>query len=74
MDIWSLGVVVFERAYGLPERGRKTVPFSWCRKIIRAVEDWEFRQSGGPSLNQNAEEGSAGQDVCQRLFGGRFGP
>lgn len=41
VDIWSLAVVVFKCAYGLPERGRKTDSLSWFRKIIRAIEDWD---------------------------------
>jgi serine/threonine protein kinase len=40
VDVWSLGVVVFELAYRLPnhhgyERRR------WCRRIIEEVNDWD---------------------------------
>ncbi len=40
VDIWSLGVVVFGYAYGLPNdmgyTGRR-----WCERIIEEVNDWE---------------------------------
>jgi serine/threonine protein kinase len=40
VDIWSLGVVVFQFAYGLPTcdvySGRR-----WCRRIIEEVNDWD---------------------------------
>ena len=41
VDIWSLGVVIFQYAYGLPECRQKTNPLSWCRKIVKTVEDWD---------------------------------
>ncbi|MCJ1304427.1 hypothetical protein MMC08_007239, partial [Hypocenomyce scalaris] len=41
VDIWSLGVVVFERSYDCPERPKDLPHRRWCRKIIKAVEDQE---------------------------------
>jgi len=42
VDIWSLGLVVFRYAYGLPEYGRSTVKDTfdarlWNEQIVRAV-------------------------------------
>ena len=37
VDIWSLGVIALQYAYGLPEYRKK----GWCNKLIRAVEDWD---------------------------------
>ncbi|KAJ9624469.1 hypothetical protein H2203_005204 [Taxawa tesnikishii (nom. ined.)] len=42
VDIWSLGLVVFEFAYGLPKLKRG--PFrarDWCNRVVKAVEDWD---------------------------------
>ncbi|KAL5324594.1 hypothetical protein ACEPPN_009140 [Leptodophora sp. 'Broadleaf-Isolate-01'] len=40
VDIWSLGVVAFECAYGLPDRhgyhGK-----DWCEMLVDQVNDWE---------------------------------
>ncbi len=40
VDIWSLGVVAFEYAYGLPDRAND-IGLPWCEKIIGALEDWD---------------------------------
>ncbi|KAK3064933.1 hypothetical protein LTS18_002095 [Coniosporium uncinatum] len=40
VDIWPIGVVVLEVAYGLPKLGRG--PFrarDWCKRVVQAVED-----------------------------------
>ncbi|KAG4431789.1 hypothetical protein IFR05_012728 [Cadophora sp. M221] len=39
-DIWSLGVVVFEYAYG-PLPKSSSIGLRWCEKIIRQVNDWD---------------------------------
>ncbi|KAJ9624519.1 Protein kinase protein rad53 [Taxawa tesnikishii (nom. ined.)] len=42
VDIWSLGLVVFEFVYGLPKLKRG--PFrarDWCDRVVKAVEDWD---------------------------------
>ena len=41
VDIWSLGVVVFQYGYGLPRPSRKRKGKPWCRDIVKAVEDAE---------------------------------
>ena len=41
VDIWSLGVVIFEFAYGLPENPGRFKPMQWYPKLIEAVQDWE---------------------------------
>src|SRR5438045_4608114 len=49
MDIWSLGVVVFQYAFGLhrqafeerPVKGMKEWIISWCQYIVEQVNDWE---------------------------------
>ena len=42
VDIWSLGVVVFQYAYGLPQYGGSSFkPRSWYEKLKREVEDWD---------------------------------
>ncbi|KAL9584902.1 MAG: hypothetical protein Q9212_001836 [Teloschistes hypoglaucus] len=38
VDIWSLGVVIFEYAYGLPHPG-SGIGLPWCEKIISALDD-----------------------------------
>ncbi|KAK4040500.1 kinase-like domain-containing protein [Parachaetomium inaequale] len=40
VDIWSLGVVVYELAHGLPSRDRERGfdGFQWTEKIVRSVE------------------------------------
>lgn len=41
-DIWSLGVVVFEYAYGpLPRLRNKDVGVPWCQKIVNLLHDWD---------------------------------
>jgi len=45
VDIWSLGLVVYQYAYGLPPHRRSTVeePFSarcWHEQIVRALNNW----------------------------------
>ena len=39
VDVWSLGVVVYEFTYGLLSRdghdGRK-----WCKEILKAANNW----------------------------------
>jgi serine/threonine protein kinase len=52
VDIWSLGVVVFNYAFGLrrqafeerrenPVKGTKEWCLSWCQYIVEQVNDWE---------------------------------
>ncbi|KAI9789619.1 MAG: hypothetical protein M1816_005928 [Peltula sp. TS41687] len=41
VDVWALGVVAFEYAYGLPEMKRRFRPEQWYSKLIRSVEDWD---------------------------------
>jgi serine/threonine protein kinase len=41
VDIWSLGVVIFKCAYGLPDCHRRDVGLSWCNKIIERLNDWD---------------------------------
>ncbi len=41
-DIWSLGVVVFEYAYGpLPTWHEDDVGLQWCQKIVNRLHDWD---------------------------------
>ncbi|KAL9019542.1 MAG: hypothetical protein Q9185_003162 [Variospora sp. 1 TL-2023] len=41
-DIWSLGVVVFEYAYGpLPRLRKKDIGVPWCQKIVNLLHDWD---------------------------------
>ncbi|KAL8895803.1 MAG: hypothetical protein Q9192_003439, partial [Flavoplaca navasiana] len=44
VDIWSLGVVIFEYAYGLPVGQGSFHPERWYRKLIRTVKDWDSEQ------------------------------
>lgn len=37
-DIWSLGVVIFEFAYGLPPQAAHESGMAWAEKIIRALQ------------------------------------
>ncbi|KAL8858813.1 MAG: hypothetical protein Q9178_004730 [Gyalolechia marmorata] len=41
VDIWSLGVVIFEFAYGLPEYGGTFKPEQRYQKLIRTVREWD---------------------------------
>lgn len=40
VDIWSLGVAVFECAYGLPD-GRGYQGRDWCELLVDQINDWE---------------------------------
>jgi hypothetical protein len=40
-SIWSLGVVVFQYANGLPEHTQEKNAVFWYEKIVEAVEDWD---------------------------------
>ncbi|KAL8913493.1 MAG: hypothetical protein Q9171_001681 [Xanthocarpia ochracea] len=41
-DIWSLGVVVFEYAYGpLPRLRKNDRGLPWCQKIVNLLQDWD---------------------------------
>ena len=41
VNIWSLGVVVLEYAYGLPQPTRERKGKPWCRDIVRKAEEGE---------------------------------
>lgn len=41
VDIWSLGVVVFERTYNCLERPEDLKHKEWCREVVKAVKDVE---------------------------------
>ena len=41
VDIWSLGVVVLEYAYGLPQPTRERKDKSWCQDIVRKAKEEE---------------------------------
>ncbi len=41
VDIWSLGVVVLEYAYGLPQPTRERKGKPWCRDIVQKAEEGE---------------------------------
>ena len=41
VDIWSLGVVVLEYAYGLPQPTHKRKGKPWCRDIVGKAEEGE---------------------------------
>ncbi|MCJ1245720.1 hypothetical protein MMC30_002924 [Trapelia coarctata] len=41
VDIWSLGVVVFEYGYGLPHPDNPFHQARWCEKLVLALEDRE---------------------------------
>lgn len=40
VDIWSLGVVIFQYGYGLPKPGYGG-GVEWCEQIVRKLHDWE---------------------------------
>lgn len=40
VDIWSLGVVIFELLYGLPIPG-ESAELSWCEQIVKQLNDCE---------------------------------
>lgn len=40
VDIWSLGVVIFQYGYGLPHHD-DDFGIPWCRKIIEELDDWD---------------------------------
>ncbi|KAL9013439.1 MAG: hypothetical protein Q9173_001866 [Seirophora scorigena] len=41
-DIWSIGVVVFEYAYGpLPRLRKNDRGLPWCQKIVDVLHDWD---------------------------------
>ena len=46
VDIWSLGVIVFEYFHGLPKPPRSYKSKSWGEEIVRKIEneDWELDQ------------------------------
>ena len=73
VDIWSLGVIVFEYIYGLPKPSRSYKSKSWGEDIIHKIEDehWESDQVLGllhtKMLRMKPEErGSAGN--CLNSF------
>ncbi len=39
VDIWSLGVVALEYAYGLPQPTQERKGSHWCRDIVKAAKD-----------------------------------
>lgn len=41
VDIWSLGVVVFQYMYGLPKPTHLNEGEPWCRDIVTAAEEWK---------------------------------
>lgn len=41
VDIWSLGVVVFRFAFGLPRFFIGDQGLAWCEKIIKELDDWD---------------------------------
>ena len=41
VDIWSLGVVVLEYAYGLPQPTRERKGKPWCRDIVQKAKEGE---------------------------------
>lgn len=40
VDIWSLGVVILNLAYGLPYPGFG-IGLEWCKKVVQEANDWE---------------------------------
>jgi serine/threonine protein kinase len=40
VDIWSLGVVIFKFAYGLPNH-HKYAGRSWCERIVKEASNWD---------------------------------
>lgn len=41
VDIWSLGLVVFEYGYGMPAQNRRYRCEAWCARVRKALEDWD---------------------------------
>ena len=45
VDIWSLGIVVYELAYGLPHPGyhdsKRCTAADWCKSVVDDADDWE---------------------------------
>lgn len=41
VDIWSLGVVAFECAYGLPDHDDGYRGTDWCELLVDQVNDWD---------------------------------
>ncbi|OJD28530.1 serine/threonine protein kinase [Blastomyces percursus] len=46
VDIWSLGVVILEFAYGLPSLGAD-IGVRWCKKIVRTVSGYKQEDLAG---------------------------
>jgi len=40
VDVWSLGTVIYQYAYGLPHPGSGS-GLSWCKRIVKHLKDWE---------------------------------
>ena len=41
VDIWSLGIIIFQYAYGLPRQDLPFIRENWYQKLIRSAEDWD---------------------------------
>ena len=41
VDIWSLGLVVYQYVYGLPEAKGKFSPSRWFKKLMESIVDWD---------------------------------
>ncbi|KAK3114101.1 hypothetical protein LTR53_007919 [Teratosphaeriaceae sp. CCFEE 6253] len=43
VDIWSLGVVIYQYVYGLPQRGSGSA-LVWCKRLVQHLNDWESEE------------------------------
>ncbi|KAK0837771.1 hypothetical protein LTS02_017903 [Friedmanniomyces endolithicus] len=43
VDIWSLGVVIYQYVYGLPQQTSGSA-LSWCKRLVGHLIDWESEE------------------------------
>ncbi|KAL9592758.1 MAG: hypothetical protein Q9179_006399 [Wetmoreana sp. 5 TL-2023] len=41
VDVWSLGVVVYQYVYGLPEAKGQFSPDRWFKKLMKSIVEWD---------------------------------
>ena len=79
VDIWSLGVVVYEYVYGLPKTEGTFSPNRWFKKLVGSILDWDadcmidFLSS--KMLKMNPQERSSAKHCHQcslEIFGNEF--
>ena len=43
VDIWSLGVVIYQYVYGLPRQTSGSA-LAWCKRLVEHLNDWESEE------------------------------